>query len=89
MRDVGDVSYQRGRVSEPCHMDDDRIGGGPALGIEKTRDRIAIEGVRAEAVDRFGGKGDETAAPQAVGGARNGARVRSIGVDGDDVCHHP
>jgi hypothetical protein len=49
-------------------MNDDRVVRRAALGFENARHGSGIERVRAKAVNRFRGKGDQTAAAENVGG---------------------
>jgi len=56
------------------NMHDQRVVGGPALGVKDPRHCGGIERVRTQAVDRLGWEGDQTAAPQC--GRRQRDRVR-------------
>ena len=56
-------------------MNDQRVVRGALLRSEDALDGCAIERVRTEAVDRFGGKGYKTATPEALGGTRNDAPI--------------
>ena len=47
-------------------MGDQRIECGPALGLVKPRDRLAVGGVGAEAVNGLGRKGDQAAGREAA-----------------------
>ena len=50
-------------------MDDERIPGGTLLGFEDPGDGFRRESVGTQAVDGFGGKGDEAALAEQTGGA--------------------
>ena len=51
----------RSASSRVGNMHDQRIETRPPLGLEDPRHRLAVEGIGAQAIDRFGRKGDETA----------------------------
>jgi hypothetical protein len=68
-------SFHLGRVGQ---VDDQGVEGRPRLGLEDPGDRIGIEGVGPQAVDRLGGKGDEPTVLE--GGRRFGDRARGIGL---------
>ena len=52
-------------------MHDDGMIGGPALDPVQARHRGGVRRVGAEAVDRFGGKGDEAAGAEDLRGAQD------------------
>ena len=57
-----------GRLREAGEMDDQGIEARPALGSEDSGDRPVVGGIRAEAVDRLGRKGDQPAGPKEIRG---------------------
>ena len=57
-------------------MHDQGIETRAALGREDAGNGLAISGIRAQAVDRFGGKGDQFAVAQQFCRVRNGGGVR-------------
>lgn len=50
------------------HVNDQGAGCGPAFDGEDTGDGFRIQGVGAEAIDRFGGERDQTSSAEEVGG---------------------
>ena len=72
---VGNGGDERRSRVERRDVNDQRIVGRPAFRREEAPNGGAIECVRTEAVDRFGGKGYKTATPEALGGTRNDAPI--------------
>ena len=70
------------------HVRDQRIERGTSLGLVEARHRLAVGGVGAEPVHRFGGKGDQAAGAQR---ARRELDGRRIGADqaGRRFPRHP
>jgi hypothetical protein len=60
---------------EVGHMRDQRIERRAPLGHIKTGHRLAIRGIRAEAVDRLGREGDQPTPLKAGRGAGRGGRI--------------
>ena len=54
------------------HVHNQRVIRRPALDPENHFDRLCVQRVRAEPVDRFGGKGHELAVPDQVRGHADG-----------------
>jgi hypothetical protein len=52
-------------------VDDERVGGGAAFGLVDEVDGARVGGVCAQAVDGFGGEGDEAAPFQELDGLVN------------------
>ena len=72
---VGNGGDERRSRVERRDVNDQRIVGRPAFRREEAPNGGAIECVRTEAVDRFGGEGYKTATPEALGGTRNDAPI--------------
>src|SRR5207245_1085415 len=86
--DIGPVGDELPGVIRLGDVDDQRIVGGPALGAKDTGDGRGVESIGAEAIDGFGGKGDEAAAAQHTSGPRYYAGVRGDGIDGEGFGVH-
>ena len=82
-RRFGPAPRERAGGGLALDVDDQRIGRGPALRGEDPGDRGFIEGVRAEAVDGLGRKGDEPAPREDAGGFGQG-----LGGRGEDASGH-
>src|SRR5688572_7230412 len=63
---MGDESPSRVDVGD---VHDQWIGAGPALSLVNQVDGGGVGGIRAQAVNRFGGKGDQASLSQEVDGA--------------------
>ena len=68
-------------------MHDERIVGRPAFGFEYSPDRRTVERVGAKAVDGFGGKGNESAAAEALGRSEYRRTIGMYRVDDKDLSH--
>jgi len=55
---------QAGGLFDGRHMDDQRVEARPALGGEDRGHRPVVGGVAAQAIDGFGGEGDQPSGPQ-------------------------
>jgi hypothetical protein len=59
------------RAGRIRNMYDERVEPRPPLGLENPRHRLVVARIRAEAIDRLGRKGHETARPPERGGTRD------------------
>ena len=71
---------------ERSQMSNQRIEARPPLGLVDAGDRSAIGGIGAQAIDRFGGKGDQPALGQDAPGLRQGGWVGPE-MQGVSICH--
>ena len=65
-------------------MHDQRIEARPPLGGENAGHRLAIGGVGAQAIDRLGRKGDQSAMAQDMRGMGDGGVIRGRDLVGQD-----
>jgi hypothetical protein len=63
-------------------MDDEGVPGRALLGGEDGGDSGGVEGVGSEAVDGFGGEGDEVALAEEVGGALDVGGLGGVEMEG-------
>ena len=66
-------------------MDDERVVGGAAFDLEDALDGLGIERIGGQAVNRFGGQGDQLAGAQKLRGAPHGCPELSGSVCGQDL----
>src|SRR3954471_12399428 len=69
LRILRDIFRKRKSVFCRCEVNDHGVVGGTALHCIEARNGFGIGRIRAEAIDRFGGKGDEAAGAQDLRGA--------------------
>jgi predicted metal-dependent hydrolase len=84
---IGHRRHQTLNLVDLSDVNDQWISGWTTLRVEHTADCHGIEGVRTQAVDRFGREGDESTGAESLGGWRQRSAIGSVWIHPNDFGH--